>query len=371
MIYSRLKESAVEDAIQTPDNIGVDLDQVEKDIAGEDGIAAHQAEVEDAQEGMIGDPIEEFAMIMYENEYNYNQIMQAIGIAELNEAAMGREIIYEATDIKSFFKTIKDFIVSSFKSFTEAVMNVIAKLGISAKLDKKFVTANKEKIDAGFNTDWSIKGYDFDDIEYPTDKVLTVIGIENYLADVEKGKIGEAELAQISDEYKPENHLKRVFKHFKVDNESVATVSDFVKALLLMLAGEKKDINKSSFDNANAICAFLSGEKEINSIKKAYAEVKKAYKSDLAKVAEWEKKADVEDKKTYMHICQLGIGAIKSNINVSHAACSTYIKVAKVKRAQYRKIAHLLASKGGKQDKKEDVTVQHNSASMFSRIEMI
>ena len=99
-----IKEST---AVQTPEDIGVDLDQVEKDIAGPDGIEAHRDEVEAAEEGLIGDPLEEAYFIMYESEYNYNQIMRCIGLNEISQAQLGRDLVLEAEDVTGFFATVK------------------------------------------------------------------------------------------------------------------------------------------------------------------------------------------------------------------------------------------------------------------------
>ena len=77
------REAAVKDTIQTPDDIGVDLDQIEKNIAGADGIEAHKEEIENAELGLIDDAelAESAAMIMYESQYNLNQIFGASACA--------------------------------------------------------------------------------------------------------------------------------------------------------------------------------------------------------------------------------------------------------------------------------------------------
>ena len=115
-------ESAVnpEDVINTPDNIGAELDEIEKAIAGPDGIEASREEIEDAQTGLIGDPIEEAFMIMYESEYNYNQIMHTIGIHELAAASMGRDFVLEAADREGFFKRISDWLKDMFAKIAKA-----------------------------------------------------------------------------------------------------------------------------------------------------------------------------------------------------------------------------------------------------------
>ena len=79
---------------------------------------ANQAEQDAAQDAAYGpdcgvdDIMDESAYAIYEFECGHAQIMQAIGMHELQEAAAGREFIFEAADIKGFFKSVKDKIVA-------------------------------------------------------------------------------------------------------------------------------------------------------------------------------------------------------------------------------------------------------------------
>ena len=167
---NRLLESAATDldSVQTPGDVGVDLDQVEKDIMGPDGIEAHRDEVEDAVEGVVGDPIEEAYMAMYESEYNYGQIMKVLGMAELREASMGRDLVLEAADIKGFFANVKKIIKNLFAKVVEAFKKAINYITSTIASDKKLVEKYKDKIEAGWDTDWKAKGYLFKDkIEMP------------------------------------------------------------------------------------------------------------------------------------------------------------------------------------------------------------
>lgn len=155
------RESAIADTIQDPSKTGNDLDQIEKDIAGPNGIAAHEEEVEDAAEGMIDDTAkgltpgceiaESCYMALYESEYNFNQIIECIDIHTLRAASMDRELVLEAVDIKGFFTRLKDAIINAFKNFTKIISTIINKVTTILSDNKTFVQKNLKSIEGGFD----------------------------------------------------------------------------------------------------------------------------------------------------------------------------------------------------------------------------
>ena len=148
-IYSTIFKEADLTSVQDPENPGVDLDQIEKDIAGPQGIEAHAEEIEDAVEGVVGDPLEEMSIIVYESEYNFNQIMRCIGLNEVASASKGREFIFEAEDKEGFFKKVKDALIAAFKKVTELFKKVLANIATGVGADKKFVKMYAKQIEAG------------------------------------------------------------------------------------------------------------------------------------------------------------------------------------------------------------------------------
>lgn len=178
MFYNKLMESAVEDTIQTPDDIGVDLDAVEKAIVGDDGCEAHREEIDDAMEGVIGDPLEEAAHIMYESEYNFNQLMKCIGMAELNEAASGRDFILEGGNMASFLDKAKTILTKMFESITKAFNNVMKKLNEALSIDKQLLKRQND-IEYGYkNAEWEFKEvYDFEALKRAYDVNVDAVGI--------------------------------------------------------------------------------------------------------------------------------------------------------------------------------------------------
>lgn len=163
-------EKAVEDGIQTPNDVGVDLNHVEDVIAGDEGIESHKEEIEDAMEGIVGDPLDECMIIMYESEYNFNQLMKCIGIEELNEFAQGRDFVLEGGNLKAFIENAKKILKGMWEK-AKAIFNAaIDKIEQMVNVNKALAKANEAKIKEGFEKgNWKITdAYDFDkmNIEY-------------------------------------------------------------------------------------------------------------------------------------------------------------------------------------------------------------
>ena len=350
MIYKNMLENNIDNIIQDPDDPGVDLDAVEKAIAGNNGIGAHQDEVEDVINGMISDPVEEFAMIMYESEYNYNQIMEAIGMAELREAAMGRDLVLEAVDIKGFFAKIKDFFKNIFERLSEIVRNAIAKLNFQAKSDKKFVEENKDLIEKGFESDcWdNDEGYDVFNMNFidrlsqisinDVDDIKKAIGRLNAMInhnDIDKTFEDLRELDK-------KDLTKIILKFISVDHKDYENLNDFRKKQHSEIFGTTKKL-KDIINSPSYIYDTLSNNKEGEEIRTQYNKAKEEYKRIINLISKWENNAtsnNVEGKDKYLASCQILTKAFKIERNANNIMFSILISAYNYKRSICRKLAH-------------------------------
>lgn len=71
--------------------------------------------------------------IIYETEYNWNTLMKAMNVVETSSIRKHGEVIYEAVDIKAFFRKIKEF----FKNLFEKIRGVFIRLGMKFKSRKQ------------------------------------------------------------------------------------------------------------------------------------------------------------------------------------------------------------------------------------------
>ena len=101
--------------------------------------------------------------ILYSNERNWNMLMQTVGIAELSCMEAEGDVIYEAADIKAFFKKIGDF----FKSVLDKIAGFFRK--IVEKVQEWFFSIKKKMNEKKFKdltqvpTGFKYEGYNFID----------------------------------------------------------------------------------------------------------------------------------------------------------------------------------------------------------------
>lgn len=374
-IYSNLInfESA---AVQDPDNTGVDLDQVEDAVMGDDGIAAHKDEVEAAIAGTV-DPVEEAYTAIYEAEYNYNQIMRTIGIRELSEATYGREIVLEGVDVRGFFDKCKQFFIAMFKKITEAFKNVAKILMSSIASDKTLATKYARDIRAGFEGNWSATGYKFLD-------VITLEDVykycDDYSADEVKGILDLGTSDFNDDNYynksSKEEIMKKVASAIGLGND-ISSDKEYREALTRKLrcgADKPIELNSKSGISYDQIITNLKNDKEVKDIKKAYETIKKSFNKTitdlktLEKAVQQENGSNAEKNKRMAYVS----GAIASMKNIKSVESITYsvtLNAAKQKRAQARKMA-LYFIRHSKSAKKAASATQE-SAGIFGNLEMI
>lgn len=373
-IYSakHVLESAVspENVIQTPDDTGVDLDAIEKAIVGDDGIEAHRDEVEAAEEGLIGDPVAEAYEIMFESEYNYNQLMHMIGIHELCAASSGRELVLEAVDIKGFFARVKEILANMFAAITKAFRKVAQTIGASVSNDKKLVTKYRAAIEAGADTDWEAKGYVFKDKIAFESKIFNG---EDWTADA------QLHLNQVKDGKTPEliaraELTKEIIKKIAdVDANSVAEMNEVLYKSLRGNVSEPITLTKSNMP-ASKIIAILEGDKEIKEIKDGFNQIKKSYDVALKTIAKLESEItgkEYGDVSKAFAVCEYYTTALKTEKTVQNGAYTTLLKAAKDKRAQARRLALMLVKQSPLPEKEKKVKVNNESGSLFGGLTLI
>ena len=164
-IYRTLLEEEVPHIVPN-DDTNVEIKEIEDIVDDHD---ANEAEQVDAQvaafgPGPVDDIMSESAMAIYEFECSQNAIMKVIGLHELSEAAAGREFIFEAADIKGFFKKAKDAIVKFFKKVWAVLQKWAGNLAAMFTTNKKLVEKYSKQIKEGaskVDKNETFKGYSF------------------------------------------------------------------------------------------------------------------------------------------------------------------------------------------------------------------
>ena len=341
--YKYLKEETEiepKDVIQGPnaEDVGNPLEEIEVAV-----MSSHDGEVEDALEGNVGEPLEEAYMAVYESEYNHNQLLRALGIAELNEAASGRVLVLEDGDKKSFFDRVKEILGKLWTAVVKAFKKVLAFIASHASTNKRLAAKYEDQIKKGAEEDWSFEGYDFkkdiDPKKYfvePNDYIEDVVSDMKKLSDLDEN-------SEDQNKYEPKDNTNLKLEIITNLTDSTVQEEDFSKAVAYVdkaLRGGVKQQLKGIIKAEDVINTLkYDGSK---CVKAVYAEIKKkfdnAYKilNDMEKLC---KKSDsIIGRKTFA-IAHSGIERVRVCQQVNTMLFPVLCRVENDKMAQARRLA--------------------------------
>lgn len=323
----------IQDGQDTGD-VGNDLNQIADDV-----LNSHDDEVEYADEVPDVNPVDEAFKIMSDSEYNYNQLRRTIGLTELRAFSTGRDVVLEAVDIKGFFKHVKEMFMRMFESISKVVKDVLAKLDVQARLDKRFVDKRRNDIMKGNDKKWSHKGFKYDN---------TLNFVQAGVQDVTKAK---------SDELAMSDTVKRAIIK-KITSGKVTTaadISDMKKQLIKFLRGSEEPMELKGTITPADVIGILSNARETSKIREDYGKLKKDYNTlikELKKKEAEASKADfAEGSSLDLKTLNMQISMAKFEKNAQNTVQAVFLQIAKEKRAQARKIAHKMAGVGKKDEK--------------------
>lgn len=379
-IYTRkyMLESAADDltAAETIDNIEA---EVSDEVLGIDPVDIENNDVELPEEKAAAlsteviNPVEECYAMMFEEEYNYNSIMRAIGMYELNEAAHGREVLYEAVDVKGFFKRIYDFFANAAKNAAEAIMKIIGDLKSKAVAKKNFMKAeNKRLIELG----WS----DLDKLVYDIDPEKISGGDKTRIAKIIAGNVGwnddftteklRADKIEIAKEYGLDIS----------DPEKADATKKFKKDIL----GDKVLVSKATHITLQSVIGEMESSNNIKKVNEAYKGCKKLYMEIMSNLKKQEKEymAKAASKSEDRIDGNKGLAAVNYNVSRIRFAQSlershimAVIHACVISDVQTISLASAAARKGEAKDKKDTKEytnskkskpeIQHNSATIY------
>lgn len=283
-----VSEGAVEtpEKDPTPEYPGVDLDAVEKAIIDQ----TDEHDCCDIDKSHYESPVEECAAIMYESEYNFNQIMKCIGINELKEFSNGRDLILEGADLHAFFERVKQLIVKMAEGFMAMCQKAFTAIKNAITADKKLVGEYAKDIEVGFGKDgWKFENaWDLEALNAkynPLKQSIADVDFEELIKDAENNVLLDG------DTFSHAAAVKRI---------SGVEVSDEGNAAAQM----KEALNKKFFvsttyesgaDNEllNTVMGILKNTSDIDELNTAYADIKNGYKELLNKLKLFENAARV------------------------------------------------------------------------------
>ena len=280
-IYRTILEEELDMPILDDDN-SPELKAIEDIVADQDANATEQ---DDAQEAAFGpsegvsDIMDESAIIIAEAEMDFNKIMMAIGIYEASEMASGREVIYEAADIKGYLKKAKDWVVSFFKKVWQVLQRFVANFTSIFHTNKGLATKYKNQIQKGYDAYKKANNIENNE-DWMSSLDRTVIG--GYM----KGVSGSNSDTKFGMTKEVADNAVRKYREKICKVECDA--GEFREKLLEHLRGTEK---KEGYMDPNTVLKVLENGKKVSACRKALDKAKKEYKDAIKKLNDLERSA--------------------------------------------------------------------------------
>ena len=357
-IYRTFLEEDLELGGVLDDDNSIELKQIEDVVNDQDANAFEQDEAQAAEFGTsygedeIVDPeeiVDESFIAIAEAEMNYNKIMMAVGIHEISETAAGREVIYEAADIKGYLKRAKDWVVSFFKKVWQVLKRVAANIASTFRTNKgladKYAKQIKDGEAAYKNRDNNkMKMYTYENLDKLMDsdkwngiKAMNAVSLNSI-----KGGLETTQALSTDFAYNTARKYRAAICGTECDaGEFREKLHDYV------CGGSEK---KEGYMSADSIITILKNGKEIKNAKKAMDGAQKEYKDAIKKLNELEKKfsRQANDKDAgkaaagnqKMETCVRMTDAVKQILTATQVARATILSAARARMGQARAYAH-------------------------------
>lgn len=344
--------SLLEEELDTPildDNNSPEIKEIEDIVNDQDANAEEQDDAQAAEFGPddgVDDILDETFMAIAESNREFDQITRAIGIHELNETVAGREVIYEAVDIKGYFKKAKDWVVSFFKKVWSVLKRFGANIASVFKTNKGMAAKYSNQITAGAKLYDSKAKNKLKAYPYEKSKMDKILNPSSWNKDANSAV---AEINKVSAEIKAARASNSgvVFSNDKVDEllskyrasflGSNCSADEFHSKLLDYIRGSEK--TESKMDPAYVLEVLkFDGTKKVNeAIKSSRDEFKKTIR-DLDAMEKSLKDAKSVDSDALGNVYR-ATDCYKKILNTTQVARSVMMKCLRGRSIQARLFA--------------------------------
>ena len=365
-IYRTFLEEDLELGGVLDDDNSIELKQIEDVVNDQDANAFEQDEAQAAEFGTsygeeeVADPeeiVDESFMAIAEAEINFNKIMMAIGVHEISEAAAGRDVIYEAVDVKGLFARAKKWVVDFFTKVWQTLKRFGANIAAAFKTNKQLADKYADRIKSGYGS-YSKDGKKIKMWDFPN--------LDTALAGNKDNAFSNAGVTKIMDRAKGSGDSSVI---------SVDMVDSTVKDYRKTLCGEACDVSdlrekmhdyiygkekKEGYMGADAVIAALGSGKAIKDARKSMDKAKKEYKDAIKKLNDIERSATkaankdgaTQNDKDNMASAVRAIDIMKQVLTASQVARSVILSGAHARQIQARMFAQAYIAAANKANPK-------------------
>ena len=366
--------------VNSDDKYAIDLKDIAKAVEDINDEYAEESEQEELDgQDLCEDPVSEAMIAIYENEYNWNLVMEAVGTRELLENARGREMVMEAVDISAFIDKAKEFFVSMFRKITDAVTAFMQKHSVAARVSAAFAKKYGKDIKAGQDAyaelvskgkRKALEGYEFPGL----DSVIKNFDSEIGQIEVKNSNIGYQDVQEFADAKDMDIHV--AIK--ELSDDKATTMKELSKYATDKLFGKKGTLSGEAASGEKAIKILEGGIGEMHQIKNTYAKIKRGFNDTiktLNKMKDYIPKA--EKQGDAMKGLNKTIQMMKDTKNAVHVVYSCTMKAMRARQAQALRVAHAYAAASGalkkvnEKDAKKEKKATTESAGFFGALELL
>ena len=365
-IYRTFLEEDLELGGVLDDDNSIELQQIEDVVNDQDANAFEQDEAQAAEFGTsygeeeVADPeeiVDESFMAIAEAEINFNKIMMAIGIHEISEAAAGRDVIYEAVDVKGLFARAKKWVVDFFTKVWQTLKRFGANIAAAFKTNKQLADKYADRIKSGYGSyskdGKKIKMWDFPNLDTALtgnkDNAFSNAGVTKIM-DRAKGS-GDSSVISV-------DMVESTVKDYrKTLCGEACDASDLREKMHDYIYGKEK---KEGYMGADAVIAALGSGKAIKDARKSMDKAKKEYKDAIKKLNDIERSATkaankdgaTQNDKDNMASAVRAIDIMKQVLTASQVARSVILSGAHARQIQARMFAQAYIAAANKANPK-------------------
>lgn len=365
-IYRTFLEEDLELGGVLDDDNSIELKQIEDVVNDQDANAFEQDEAQAAEFGTsygeeeVADPeeiVDESFMAIAEAEINFNKIMMAIGVHEISEAAAGREVVYEAVDVKGLFARAKKWVVDFFTKVWQTLKRFGANIAAAFKTNKQLADKYADRIKSGYGSyskdGKKIKMWDFPNLDTALtgnkDNAFSNAGVTKIM-DRAKGS-GDSSVISV-------DMVDSTVKDYrKTLCGEACDASDLREKMHDYIYGKEK---KEGYMGADAVIAALGSGKAIKDARKSMDKAKKEYKDAIKKLNDIERSATkaankdgaTQNDKDNMASAVRAIDIMKQVLTASQVARSVILSGAHARQIQARMFAQAYIAAANKSNPK-------------------
>lgn len=204
-----------------------------------------------------------------ESQQNFNNLMQAVALQEMNYyMTHGEEMVYEAVDFKGFFGKIKEVILKAWEKIKGIFKKVFDTINGWIRTDANYIKKYEKDMKEADDTPIDFNGYavnlKFSPFDYILDGVDSIeldIGKGNVNVEKDDDKIESAFIKIISNDHakNKEEYLNWVKKEFGIDTK--ITINKYDANLCITEIRDakiSKKIAKESYDSCKRLWSGLA-----------------------------------------------------------------------------------------------------------------